>query len=87
MAKMDTTNHVERHWELIKYTLLKGKVNHALRDLIIALVGSAKDRSRASQSTLINDFKMIQRINKYTCLICSFTFFSKTFLFRMVLIP
>ena len=23
---MDTSNHIERHWEWIKYTLLQGKV-------------------------------------------------------------
>jgi hypothetical protein len=84
---MDTTNHVERHWELIKYTLLKGKVNRALRDLIVALVGSAKDGSRVGQPTLINDFKMIQRISKYTCPTCSSTFFFIQLWFNMVLIP
>lgn len=60
---MDTTNHVERHWELIKYTLLQGKVNRSLRDLIVAIVGSAKDGTRVGQPTLLNQFKMTQRIS------------------------
>lgn len=61
---MDTTNHVERHWELIKYTLLQGKVNRSLRDLIVAIVGSAKDGTRVGQPTLLNQFKMTQRISE-----------------------
>ena len=40
---MDTTNHIERHWEWIKYTLLQGKVNRALRVLIVAIVGSVAE--------------------------------------------
>ena len=35
---MDTTNHIERHWEWIKYILLQGKVNRSLRDLIVAII-------------------------------------------------
>ena len=27
---MDTINHVERHWELIEYTLLQGNLNRSL---------------------------------------------------------
>ena len=43
---MDTTNHVEQHWEWIKYTLLQGKVNRSIWDLIVAIIGSAADGSR-----------------------------------------
>ena len=43
---MDTTDHVERHWEWIKYTLLQGNVNRSIRDLIVAIIGSAADGSR-----------------------------------------
>ena len=44
---MDTTNHVERHWEWIKYTLSQGKVNRSLQDLIVAIIGSAANGTRA----------------------------------------
>ena len=46
---IDTTNHVKRHWELIKYTLLQWKVNRSLRDLIVTIIGSAKDGTRLGQ--------------------------------------
>jgi hypothetical protein len=36
----DTTNHVEYHWEWIKYILLSGMVNHCIRDLIVTIMGS-----------------------------------------------
>jgi hypothetical protein len=62
---MDTTNHVERHWELIKYTLLQGKVNRSLRDLIVAIVGSANDGTRVGQPTLLSQFKLTQRLSKF----------------------
>jgi hypothetical protein len=62
---MDTTNHVERHWELIKYTVLQGKVNRSLRDLIVAIIGSAKDGTRIGQPTLLSQFVMTQRLSKY----------------------
>ena len=61
---VNTTNHIERHWEFIKYTLLQGKVNRCLRDLIVALIGSAENGTRAGQPTLLNQFKMTQRISK-----------------------
>jgi len=62
---MDTTNHVERHWELIKYTLHQGKVNRSLRDLIVAIVGTAKDGTHGVQPTLLSQFKMTQRLSKF----------------------
>ena len=62
---MDTTNHIERHWEWIKYSLLQAKVNRALRDLIIAIVGSAEDGSRIGGPTLVDHFQMVQLISKF----------------------
>ena len=62
---MDTTNHIKHHWEWIKYTLLQGKVIHALRDLTIASIGSAMDGSRIGRPTLLNYFQTVQFINKY----------------------
>jgi hypothetical protein len=61
---MDTTNHIERHWEWIKYTLLQGKINHALRDLIISIVSSAADESRIGEPTLFYHFQTVQLISK-----------------------
>ena len=57
---MDTANHVEWHWELIKYIPLQEKVNWSLIDLIMAIIGSIKDDTRLGQRTLLNQFKMIQ---------------------------
>ena len=62
---MDTTNHVERHWELIKYTVLQGKVNQSLRDFIVAIIGSAKDGTLIGQPTLLSQFVMTHRLSKY----------------------
>ena len=61
---MDTTNHIERHWEWIKYNLLQGKVNRALRDLIVVIVGSAADGSRIGGPTLLDHFQTVQLISK-----------------------
>jgi hypothetical protein len=62
---MDTTNHIEQHWEWIKYTLFQGKVNRALRDLIVAIVGSAADGTRIGGPTLLDHFQTVQLISKY----------------------
>jgi hypothetical protein len=62
---MDTTNHVEQHWELIKYIVLQCKVNRSLRDLIMAIIESTKDGTRIGQPTLLSQFGMTQRLNKY----------------------
>jgi len=63
---MDTTNHVERHWKWIKYTLLQGKVNRSVRDLIVAIIGSVADGSRIGGPTLLDHFKQVQAISKYS---------------------
>ena len=62
---MDTTNHVERHWEWIKYTLLQGKINRSIRDLIVAIIGSAVDGNRTGGPTLVDHFKQVQAISEY----------------------
>ena len=62
---MDTTNHVERHWKLIKYTVLQNKVNRSLPDLILAIIGSAKDGTRIGQPTLLSQFVMTHCLSKY----------------------
>ena len=63
---MDTTNHVERHWEWIKYTLLQGKINRSLRDLIVAIIGSAADGTRVGGPTLLDHFQQVQLISKFS---------------------
>ena len=67
---IDITNHIERHWEWIKYTLLQGKVNRSLRDLIVAIIGSAADGTRVGGPTLLDHFQQVQLISKFslTCL-------------------
>ena len=61
---MDITNHIERHWKLIKYTLFKGKVIRVPRDVIVAIVGSAADGSRIGGPTLLDHFQTVQLISK-----------------------
>jgi len=59
---MDITNHLKRHWEWIKYTLLQGKVNRSIWDLIVAKIGSVVDGSCVGGSTPIDHFKQLQAI-------------------------
>ena len=61
---IDTTNHVEHHWEKIKYSLLGAKVNRKLRDLVMAIIGSAADGTRVGGATLIDHFKQHQTISE-----------------------
>ena len=51
-GSMDTTNHVERHWKWIKNSLLMGKVNRSLRDLVVAIIETAKDVIRCRTNFL-----------------------------------
>ena len=54
---MDIINYMERHCQLIKYTLLQDKVNRNLRDLSVAIIGSAKDGTRVAQPTLLTQLR------------------------------
>ena len=38
---VDTTNIVERHWQYIKYTAFKGRINRPITDLVHALIGDS----------------------------------------------
>ena len=60
---MNTTNHIERYWEWIKYTLLQRRVNRSLRDLIGAIVESAVDGTRGGRPTLLDHFQQVQLIS------------------------
>lgn len=68
---MDTTNHIERHWEWIKYSLLQGKVNCSLRNLIVSIIGSASDGTKMGGPTLVDHFKQVQIISECTNCVCS----------------
>ena len=61
---MDTTNHVERHWEWIKYSLLGAKVNRKLRDLVVAIIENVADGTRVGGITLIDYFKQQQAVSE-----------------------
>ena len=38
---VDTTNIVERHWQYIKYTAFKGRINRSITELVHALIGDS----------------------------------------------
>ena len=38
----DTTNIVERHWQFIKYTTLRGRINRSITDLMHVLIGDSE---------------------------------------------
>ena len=40
-GNVDTTNIIERHWQYIKYTALRGRVNHSITCLLHTLIGEA----------------------------------------------
>lgn len=61
---MNRTNHAERHWEWIKYSLLGAKINRKLRDLVVAIIGSVADETRVSGATPIDHFKQHQAISE-----------------------
>jgi hypothetical protein len=52
----NTTNLVERMWEYVKYTLLDGKVNRRLDELIIAIVGHPKTGLRFGGLILVEHY-------------------------------
>ena len=61
---MDKTNHVERHWKWIKYSLLGAKVNRKLRDLVVAIIENVADGTRVGGITLIDHFKQQQTVSE-----------------------
>jgi hypothetical protein len=63
---MDTSNHVERHYEWIKYSLLQHKVNRSLRDLIIAIIKSEADVPRVGGPTLLDHFQQVQLLSEFS---------------------
>ena len=61
---IDTTNLAERHWVWINYLLLMGKVNRSLQNLVVAIIGSARIRTRVGGPTLLDYFKLLRGISK-----------------------
>jgi hypothetical protein len=60
---VDTTNIVERHWQYIKYTTLKGRINRSITDLVHALIGDSMTGSYMGGTTL-EWFKQKQEISE-----------------------
>ena len=50
----NTINLVERMWQYVKYTLLGGKVNCRLDDLILAIIGNLETSQRFEGGTLVD---------------------------------
>ena len=42
---VDTTNLVERHWQFLKYTALRGRINRSTIDLVHVLIGDNVSRT------------------------------------------
>ena len=52
----NTTNLVECMWQYMKYTLLDGKVNCRLNDLILAIIGNPEIGQRFGGGTLVDHY-------------------------------
>jgi hypothetical protein len=66
---VNTTNLVERMWHYVKYTLLDGKVNYRLDELILAIFGNPETRHRFGGNTLVeyyNDAHFLSMLGKYS---------------------
>jgi hypothetical protein len=66
---VNTTNLVERMWHYVKYTLLDGKVNCRLDELILAIIGNPETGRRFGGNTLVehyNDAHFLSMSGKYS---------------------
>ena len=45
ICHVDTTNIVERHWQYIKYTAFKGRINQSITELVHAMIGDSVTRT------------------------------------------
>ena len=52
----NTTNLIERMWQYVKYTLLGGKVNCRLEDLILAIIGNPETGQQFRGGTLVDHY-------------------------------
>ena len=58
----DTTNIVERHWQFIKYTALRGRITQSITDLVHILIREVKPTlasKRLSWNGTHNDKKYV----------------------------
>ena len=53
---VNTINLVECMWQYVKYTLLSGKVNRRLDDLILAIIGNLETSQRFGGGTLVDHY-------------------------------
>ena len=60
----NTTNLVERMWQYVKYTLLDGKVNRRLDELIFAIIGNPNSRRRFGGLTVDEHYNNVYCLNK-----------------------
>ena len=58
---VDTTNIVERHWQFIKYTALRGRINRSITDLLHVLIGDS-ETGTCIGGTVIEWYKQRQEI-------------------------
>ena len=58
---VDTTNIVERHWQFIKYTALRGRINRSITDLVHVLIGDSQTGTCVG-GTVIEWYKQRQEI-------------------------
>jgi hypothetical protein len=66
---VNTTNLVEQMWHYVKYTLLDGKVNRRLDELIFALIGNPETGWQFGGNTLVehyNDAHFLSLSCKYS---------------------
>ena len=59
---VNTTNIVERHWQYIKYTAFKGRINRPITDLVHALIGDSVTGSWMG-GTVLEWFKQKQELS------------------------
>jgi hypothetical protein len=53
---VNTTNLVQHMWHYVKYTLLNGKVNRRLDELILAIIGNPETGHRFGGNTLVEHY-------------------------------
>ena len=62
----NTANLVEHMWQYVKYTLLGGKVNYRLDDLILAIIGNLETSQRFGGGTLVDHYDRAHWLSEST---------------------
>ena len=60
---VDNTNIVERHWQYIKYTAFKGRINRSITELVHALIGDSVTGTWMG-GTVVEWFKQKQELSE-----------------------